>query len=221
VYARRVQSSCLQRIAPPISLNQFVRVAGTPTNRMAGHVMRLAASLSGQNPARRCKRQSGVQSNSPCALHRKGIHPVVLIASISGSISFGPTSTYTGPWAMDTPPLARGVITRPDLSLRPEMYVRREDRTPCVISAALPSCRLGFSIAAEDGMVGVISVKLPPCRLACLIGLIASRSTGCQPCSILRRSARVSGESGLVCNPPSRRDRRDRSQAVGRPPMRP
>jgi hypothetical protein len=69
-----VQSSCLQRIAPPISLSHFVRLGGPPRGRGAGHLMQVAASLSGQNPAWRCKRQFGVQSSGQACAHAPQAH---------------------------------------------------------------------------------------------------------------------------------------------------
>ena len=39
-----------------------------------------------------------VEHKALALMRRKPIHPVVFIASISGSISAGLTRTYTGPW---------------------------------------------------------------------------------------------------------------------------
>lgn len=71
-------------------------------------------------------------------MRRRPIHPVDIIASISGSISFGPTSTYTGPWAMDTPPLVRGVTISSERGLGLGMRVRCEDGI-LAVSSRLPA----------------------------------------------------------------------------------
>jgi hypothetical protein len=124
VYARLGQSSCLQRIASPLWLGSFAW-GGPPRVEGPDTLMQVEPSLSGRIRSGNAK---GNGTKGGRALFRKLIHSVVLIASTRGSISFGPTSTYTGPWAMDRPPLARGVTTSSERGLVHGMRARRGGR---------------------------------------------------------------------------------------------